>query len=545
MRHVDQVRERSAALGAAVGAGRRRSSTPTAAAGLRAPGASDAAARRTWHAYHLIGDVLRSEDLASTPARDAALPRRAARAARRASRWCWRRSRRPRGASPAAPGVAPRSAGAGCVAVGGRRRLRRWWSAPSSLSRAGRRLAAPAATLPPSVAPQRVGRRRCQAAVREPAAPSRRPVAVERQDDPRRAARPLSGGAQAVRRQLGARRAFRLPAQRDGRRRPIADAMPTPPACCRARSFRSACACAASARPLPAALAQAEPRRRRRAAGARGARLADAHPRGRQPAQLPGHLRRQRRRHGVERAHRALLRRREPVRAHRVARRPGAPACSATTTSCTRCGRPAQVAMVEQRDLLSSFPALLQAGDDRIAEFVRGARAGRRARRRPRGQRARCVKPRDALPLRLPPVGRPGHRAAAARRRARRARRGARDRRRSPRSRSACKPQPETVLQPMKKLDGYRVRAAGADARPGSRPKAGRCASRCPGFRQVSCVKRPMDNAGEPRATRTRAGAADDLLRRPDLRLGLHRAVRRRSATPRPMLASASARRRR
>jgi sigma-E factor negative regulatory protein RseA len=32
----------------------------------------DPQARRTWHAYHLIGDVLRSEDLASSPARDVA-----------------------------------------------------------------------------------------------------------------------------------------------------------------------------------------------------------------------------------------------------------------------------------------------------------------------------------------------------------------------------------------------------------------------------------------------------------------------------------------
>ena len=28
--------------------------------------------RQTWHAYHLIGDVLRSEDLASSPGRDLA-----------------------------------------------------------------------------------------------------------------------------------------------------------------------------------------------------------------------------------------------------------------------------------------------------------------------------------------------------------------------------------------------------------------------------------------------------------------------------------------
>lgn len=32
----------------------------------------DADARRTWHAYHLIGDVMRSEELAARPGRDAA-----------------------------------------------------------------------------------------------------------------------------------------------------------------------------------------------------------------------------------------------------------------------------------------------------------------------------------------------------------------------------------------------------------------------------------------------------------------------------------------
>jgi sigma-E factor negative regulatory protein RseA len=32
---------------------------------------SDGRSRQTWHAYHLIGDVLRSDDLASHPARDA------------------------------------------------------------------------------------------------------------------------------------------------------------------------------------------------------------------------------------------------------------------------------------------------------------------------------------------------------------------------------------------------------------------------------------------------------------------------------------------
>lgn len=33
---------------------------------------SDALSRRSWHTYHLIGDVLRSDDLAAQPSRDAA-----------------------------------------------------------------------------------------------------------------------------------------------------------------------------------------------------------------------------------------------------------------------------------------------------------------------------------------------------------------------------------------------------------------------------------------------------------------------------------------
>jgi sigma-E factor negative regulatory protein RseA len=42
------------------------------ARGCAAWAMGDADARRCWHAYHLIGDVLRSEDLASAPARDRA-----------------------------------------------------------------------------------------------------------------------------------------------------------------------------------------------------------------------------------------------------------------------------------------------------------------------------------------------------------------------------------------------------------------------------------------------------------------------------------------
>jgi sigma-E factor negative regulatory protein RseA len=42
-----------------------------AAAALCAAWSRESAARSTWHTYHLIGDVLRSEDLAADPVRDA------------------------------------------------------------------------------------------------------------------------------------------------------------------------------------------------------------------------------------------------------------------------------------------------------------------------------------------------------------------------------------------------------------------------------------------------------------------------------------------
>lgn len=74
----------------------------------------DADARRSWHAYHLIGDVLRSDQLAQAPARDAAfLERLRARLAHE-----------PVLLAPAAPARAhrwlvPMAAAAGFVAVAG------------------------------------------------------------------------------------------------------------------------------------------------------------------------------------------------------------------------------------------------------------------------------------------------------------------------------------------------------------------------------------------------------------------------------------------
>jgi sigma-E factor negative regulatory protein RseB len=152
----------------------------------------------------------------------------------------------------------------------------------------------------------------------------------------------------------------------------------------------------------------------------------------------------------------------------------------------------ARVAMVEQRDALSSFPALLQGGDDRVAEFydVRPQGGDRVA-----GHEASVLllQPRDShrfgyrlwaerssgLLLRADVLGDKGELLET-----------------SAFSDVAInvRPQPETVLQPMRKLDGYRI------LRPAFTPtklEAEGWAVRqvVPGFRQVSCVKRPMEGA--------------------------------------------------
>jgi sigma-E factor negative regulatory protein RseB len=154
-----------------------------------------------------------------------------------------------------------------------------------------------------------------------------------------------------------------------------------------------------------------------------------------------------------------------------------------------------KVAMVEQRDLLAQFPALLQAGDDHIAEFYdvspQGAErvAGREA-------NVLVVRPRDAfrygyrlwadqgsgLLLRADVVGEHNEVLES-----------------SAFSDVAVdvKPQPESVLQPMRKLAGYRV------VRPALTPtrleaEGWTMRQAAPGFRQVSCVKRPMEGTAAP-----------------------------------------------
>lgn len=152
----------------------------------------------------------------------------------------------------------------------------------------------------------------------------------------------------------------------------------------------------------------------------------------------------------------------------------------------------AHLAVVEQRELLNSFPALLQVGDDRIAEFYALQALGPE---RVAGHEAHVLllRPRDAhrfgyrlwaeaksgLLLRADVLGERGEVLET-----------------SAFSEVAIggRSQPEAVLQPMKMLNGYRVvRASMAPTSLESEGWVMRGA--VPGFREVSCVRRPMDDA--------------------------------------------------
>lgn len=153
-----------------------------------------------------------------------------------------------------------------------------------------------------------------------------------------------------------------------------------------------------------------------------------------------------------------------------------------------------KTAMVEQRDLLAQFPALLQAGDDRIADFYDVQPQGTD---RVAGREASVllVKPRDAY--------RYGYRLWADQATGLLLRADVLGAQSEVLESSAfsdvtigVKPQPESVLQPMKRLDGYRV------VRPRLVPtrleaEGWQMREAVPGFRQVSCVNRPIDGATE------------------------------------------------
>ena len=152
------------------------------------------------------------------------------------------------------------------------------------------------------------------------------------------------------------------------------------------------------------------------------------------------------------------------------------------------------VAVIEQRDLLMSFPALLQANDDAVSEFYDVRRRGDD---RVAGHEANVllVKPKDAyrygyrlwaekdtgLLLRADVLAANGEVLET-----------------SSFSDVAIgiKARPASVLRPMKKLDGYRVlRPVLTPTRLETEGWSMRQAA--PGFRQVSCVSREMDIDGD------------------------------------------------
>ena len=150
-----------------------------------------------------------------------------------------------------------------------------------------------------------------------------------------------------------------------------------------------------------------------------------------------------------------------------------------------------RVVLVEQRKLPISFPALLQAGDDRIADFYEVRQLGAE---RVAGYEANVllVKPRDGFRF--------GYRLWAERNTGLLLRADVLGEHGEALETSAfsdvvigVRPQPETVLQGMKRLDGYRVlrpvlAATTLEAEGWSMKPA------APGFREVSCVRRPLDD---------------------------------------------------
>lgn len=154
-----------------------------------------------------------------------------------------------------------------------------------------------------------------------------------------------------------------------------------------------------------------------------------------------------------------------------------------------------KLALIEQRSLTTSFPALLQAGDDRITDFyeVRPQGAERVA---GRTANVLSVRPKDGL--------RYGYRLWADQASGLLLRADTVGERNEVLESSAfsevaidVKAQPDSVLGPMKKLDGYRIsRPAMTTTR--LETEGWSLRQPAPGFKQVSCVKRPMDEALAP-----------------------------------------------
>lgn len=149
-----------------------------------------------------------------------------------------------------------------------------------------------------------------------------------------------------------------------------------------------------------------------------------------------------------------------------------------------------RVAVVEQSQLLTSFPALLQGGDDRIGDFYE---------LRPQGSGRVAGRDADVLLLQPRDKHRYGYRLWSDHASGLLLRADVLTERDEVIETSAfsevtigIRPQPESVLLPMRRLDGYRVvrpvlKATRLEDEGWSLRQA------APGFRQVSCVKRPME----------------------------------------------------
>lgn len=152
------------------------------------------------------------------------------------------------------------------------------------------------------------------------------------------------------------------------------------------------------------------------------------------------------------------------------------------------------VALIEQRGLLSSFPALLQAGDDGLAEWYEVQLEGVD---RVAGHEADvlAVKPRDnyrygyrlwadrasGLLLRVDVIGERGEALETSA---------------FSEVSIGVRPQPDSVVQAMRKLDGYRV------VKPVLTPtrleaEGWTMRQLAPGFKLVSCVSRQIEAPGE------------------------------------------------
>jgi sigma-E factor negative regulatory protein RseB len=194
-----------------------------------------------------------------------------------------------------------------------------------------------------------------------------------------------------------------------------------------------------------------------------------------------------------------------------------------------------RVAVVEQSQLLTSFPALLQAGDDRIGEFYEVRPQGSE---RVAGHEANVlvVQPRDAHRF--------GYRLWSDKASGLLLRADVINDHSEVLETSAfsdvtigVKPQPDSVLAPMRKLDGYRVirpvlKATQLDA------EGWVLRQPVPGFRQVNCVRRPMEGpAGESDAEPVLQTIYSDGLTYVSLFIERYNAQRH----PRPILASVGA----